>query len=323
MTALPAFLRQAVARYCAGVETQGRSSRAAKLSEGYRAGAASAGLIADKADIAAYLTTRLPATYAAAHAALDQVAKRAPDFAPKTVFDAGAGPGTASWAAVETWPGIESVTMLDHNPHFLTAAQVLAEASPLSALAHAEMTAGEIARLTTSRQYDLVLAAYTFAELSEADAEECVSRLWAACYGVLAIIEPGTPEGFARILRCRNMLGGQNAAIAAPCPGYYPCPIVATDWCHFSVRLPRSRDHMRAKQASVPYEDERFSYLAASRDPVALAPPSPRILAQPQDEKSGMRLKLCTDGCIVGKSAPRREKAAYRALARKKWGDAL
>jgi ribosomal protein RSM22 (predicted rRNA methylase) len=80
---------------------------------------------------------------------------------------------------------------------------------------------------------------------------------------------------------------------------------------------------MRAKQASVPYEDERFSYIAAARESVVLAPPSARILAQPQDGKAGMRFKLCSDGQIAERSVPRRDKATYKAVTRKKWGDTL
>ena len=41
--------------------------------------------------------------------------------------------------------------------------------------------------------------------------------------------------------------------------------MMGDDWCHFSVRLPRSREHMHAKRAKVPFEDERFAYLAVSR----------------------------------------------------------
>jgi ribosomal protein RSM22 (predicted rRNA methylase) len=316
-------LREAVAQYCEGADPGGRSVRAAKLSQAYRAGAASAGLIADRSDIAAYLVARLPATYAAAASALEQVKKRAPDFAPRAILDVGAGPGTASWAAVEIWPGIESVTMLDHNPHFTAAARTLADSSPNAALINAEIIARDIAVLTPSRQYDLVIASYAFAELGESKVDESVSRLWDACCGVLVIVEPGTPQGFMRILKCRNVLRARKAAIAAPCPGDYPCPVIAPDWCHFSVRLPRSRDHMRAKQASVPYEDERFSYVAAARDSVWLSPPSARILAQPQDGKPGMRLKLCSEGQIAERSVPRRDKSAYKAVTRKKWGDAL
>jgi hypothetical protein len=40
------------------------------------------------------------------------------------------------------------------------------------------------------------------------------------------------------------------------------------DWCHFSQRLPRSRDHMLLKDADVPFEDERYSYVVVTREKV-------------------------------------------------------
>ena len=54
----------------------------------------------------AYIATRLPATYAAIRTVLAETARTRGDFAPATMLDAGSGPGTALWAACETWPGL-------------------------------------------------------------------------------------------------------------------------------------------------------------------------------------------------------------------------
>src|SRR5579884_983420 len=67
-------------------------------------------------EIIAYALTRLPATYAAISAALVEVRARCPDWAPKTVLDVGAGPGTALWAAANLWPEIESATLIEREP---------------------------------------------------------------------------------------------------------------------------------------------------------------------------------------------------------------
>ena len=38
-----------------------------------------------------------------------------PDFAPKSLLDIGAGPGTATWAAAETFPSLQGFALLDAN----------------------------------------------------------------------------------------------------------------------------------------------------------------------------------------------------------------
>jgi ribosomal protein RSM22 (predicted rRNA methylase) len=114
-----------------------------------------------------------------------------------------------------------------------------------------------------------------------------------------------------------------GARIVAPCPAAYPCPIVSPDWCHFAERLPRSRAHMRAKAASVPFEDEKFSYLAVAREGIELAPAEARIVAPPHVGKPGVRLRLCTQATIADRMVLKRDKDVYKSVSRKTWGDAL
>jgi ribosomal protein RSM22 (predicted rRNA methylase) len=78
---------------------------------------------------------------------------------------------------------------------------------------------------------------------------------------------------------------------------------------------------MRAKDARVPYEDEKFSYVAAVRETVALKPSEPRIIAPVISGKAGSRFRLCTAEGISEIEIPRRDKAAYRLHSRKDWGD--
>ena len=315
--ALPDELRHGIDALLQHVPPRTLASRAAEISDAYRAGRGSEAIIRDATDVAAYLATRLPATYAAIVAALDSVAERAPDFAPHSLLDFGAGPGTASFAAAQIWPDLHDITMLDRNAALLTAAKHLAEASSAPVL--------QAARTVTSLNavtFDLVIAAYVFAELPHADAQKAAVQLWSACRGVLVIVEPGTPDGFERIKTIRETLLSKDAHIAAPCPGSYACPIAAPDWCHFSVRLPRSRAHMRAKDGDVPFEDEKFSYVAFAREHVSLHPITARILARPHAMKPEIRFKLCTAEGITHRAIARRD-PAYKPASKKNWGDPL
>ena len=302
-----------------GVSRKDLATRAARMSEAYRAGAASAAAVATRTDVLAYLVARMPATYAATAAALDAARKSLPTFVPASVLDAGAGPGTASFAAVDAWPEIEAVTMIDGSRQLLAAAGDLAGASGYPALTASQRILADATRFGRDLpKADLVLATYFLAETGAAN---LVPTLWQACGGVLVLVEPGTPEGFARIRDARAALIAAGAGIAAPCPHVLPCPIVPPDWCHFAVRLSRSRDHRIAKDAEAPFEDEKFSYVVAVRPSVELASRQSRVLAPPRTTKAGITLKLCQpDGRIAERLIQRRERANHAAARRIRWG---
>jgi ribosomal protein RSM22 (predicted rRNA methylase) len=240
---LPLALTTAVAALLEGVARKDLAAAAEKQSAGYRKGATSAGIIAP-ADAAAYAVARMPATFAANAAVFARIAQVMPDFAPASVLDVGAGTGAASWAAVTQWPGIARVTMLDHNPAFRALARKLADAklTESSPLASAEILSGDIG--ADKPKSDLVVASYVLAELPESKAGAIATDLWPCANTALALIEPGTPAGFARIRAARTALIAAGAHVAAPCTHDNACPLSGDDWCHFSQRLPRSRDHM-------------------------------------------------------------------------------
>ena len=320
---LPPALRAAAERLMQGVSRAGLAERAGEISRAYRGRQGSAGVVKDQAGATAYVLARLPATYAACARAFDEVAQRAPGFAPNTLLDAGAGPGGAGWAALETWPEISGAVLLDSNPAFLEMAGRLAEDGP-DPLTGAERRIGDLAAPKDWPSADLVVASYALAEIAAARQAETIGGLWAATTGVLILVEPGTPDGFARLRAARDLLIGEGAAILAPCPHAQACPLVEPDWCHFVQRLPRSRDHRLAKGADAPFEDEKFIYLAVARPGVTLEPATPRVLAPPRIQKPAITLKLCTpEGAVEMREIAKRDKAAFASVRRLDWGDAL
>jgi ribosomal protein RSM22 (predicted rRNA methylase) len=320
---LPAPLRAAIERALEGVPRKALAERAARTSEAYRAGRSSAGVIREADDALAYALTRVPATYAACAAVLVEAARMAPDFAPKSLLDAGAGTGAASWAGCEIWPELAAVTWLDANPTFLTLAEQLASDGP-QALRSAQIRRSDLTAPGPWPSADLVVASYALAEIAPDKQDSTILELWNSCEGLLALVEPGTPAGYGRILAARRALMEAGAAILAPCPHAAACPLVGEDWCHFSVRLPRSRDHRLAKGAEVPFEDERFSYLVAARPGIAAAGRRPRVLAPPRTGKPGIALKLCgVDGNVEQRIVGKRDKGAYAVARRLDWGDVL
>jgi ribosomal protein RSM22 (predicted rRNA methylase) len=315
---LPPALRAAVEREMTDASRRDLAQRTAATTEAYRAGRGSSAVIKGRDDALAYALARMPATYAACATVFDETARLAPGFAPRSLLDAGCGPGAGSWAAREAWPSLADITWLDASAPFLELAQRLAGDDLAASAARGDLAAGPLPHA------DLVLASYALAEIPAAAQPRVIENLWAASDGVLALVEPGTPAGYARLLAARDALIAAGAAILAPCPHHEACPLTAPDWCHFSVRLPRSRDHRLAKGADAPFEDEKFAYLLAARPVAAAEVRSPRVLARPRAGKPGIELKLCTEsGALETRFVPRRDKPAHAKARRLDWGDAL
>jgi ribosomal protein RSM22 (predicted rRNA methylase) len=137
---------------------------------------------------------------------------------------------------------------------------------------------------------------------------------------MLVLVEPGTPAGFARIRAARAALIEAGGYVAAPCTHDSDCPINQPDWCHFSQRLARSRDHMIAKGAKVPFEDERYAYVAVSRTPVTERATA-RIIKPPVEAKPGITLPLCEASGLRNAFVAKRDKDGYRQARKKEWGD--
>jgi ribosomal protein RSM22 (predicted rRNA methylase) len=264
----------------------------------------------------------MPATYAATAAALAELAPALPEFSPRTLLDVGAGPGTATWAAAVTFDGLAAIRLIDDNPHLRTLALRLLDNSQIPALLAAIYRDGElIAELRDTPPADLVIASYVLGELPSNGLARVADALWSAATGALVVIEPGTPAGFARIRDLRTHLIAHGAHVAAPCPHDGACPIVAPDWCHFSQRLARSRDHRQVKGATLSYEDEKFSYVALTREAVHRG--DVRVLAHPRITKGEASAKLCTAEGITHHIAARRDRDNYRAIKGWGWGDAV
>ena len=163
---------------------------------------------------------------------------------------------------------------------------------------------------------------YVLDELAPAAIVKLVDRLWAATGDTLLVVEPGTPTGWRRILDVRAQLTAAGAHLLAPCPHHAPCPLAAPDWCHFSRRVARSRLHRLAKDADVPWEDEKFIYLAASRQ--AAPEHGSRVLAPPKTGSGKVTLKLCQpDGSAAERLFTKRDGAAFKTARRADWGEAL
>ena len=317
MSGLPHDLAEAVRSLADDLGSRrGLAESASAMSAHYRQRGASSAVIGGSSDALAYALSRMPATYAAVSNVLEELARRAPEFAPASVLDAGAGPGTAAWAAAAAYPAA-TLTLMDHNRPFLDLASRLATPGSATEYRH-----DDLGRFDLGRSFDLVTCAYALTELPDTAMLDAATRLWRHCSGALVLVEPGRPRDYQRLMAVRAHLIGRGGAVLAPCPHERECPLVEPDWCHFSVRLARSRDHMRMKGGSLGYEDEKFSYLVVARPGIGTRAVA-RVIKRPEENKFSVTLPLCAEPGLERRVVPSRDRPAFKAARKLDWGDAV
>ncbi|MGW4288209.1 small ribosomal subunit Rsm22 family protein [Streptomyces sp. NPDC004673] len=313
-------LRSTLAGVLDGLPPRQAASAVERLIANYRGDTpTNAPILRDRADVAAYAAYRMPATFEAVRSALEAFADAVPEWVPGSHVDIGGGTGAATWAVAATWDGERPVTVLDWAEPALALGREIAGSHP--ALRGAEWRRARIGAALELPDTDLVTVSYVLNELSEPDRAALVDAAATAARSVV-IVEAGTPAGYERIIEARDRLIAAGFRIAAPCPHSAPCPIVpGTDWCHFAARVSRSSLHRQVKGGSLAYEDEKFSYVAATRLPADPAPA--RIVRRPQIRKGQVLLDLCeADEELRRTTVTKRHGALYKAARDAEWGDA-
>ncbi len=319
MSLLPEGLRNALAALAEGRGRKGLAERSQAITAGYRSRRGSDGTIATEDDALAYALARMPATYAAAEAVFDRLSEAVGILAPESLLDVGCGPGTVSFAAVRALPSLRSMVLLDRNAALLSLAEQLA-ADGLPG-AGAELRRADILTAALPAA-DLVTAGYVLAEIAAPAQETFVRRLWEASRQILVLVEPGTPDGFARLRAARSALIAAGAHVAAPCTHEAACPMAGEEWCRFLVRVQRSRDHRLLKQGDRPFEDEPYAYLVVMREKPARRAVH-RIVGRPVETKAGMTLPVCGPDGRDDHLVARRDKEKFKEISRLRWGDSI
>ena len=318
---LPAKLQDAIQRETQKVDRRKLAQATAQLTGHYKAADFSSPAVATEAHRAAYLAVRMPATYAAISRVFAEIKLREPHAEITGLLDLGAGPGTALFAAAEEFPQLRNATLLESDASWIALGKRLAEQSDSPTVQQAEWLRQDLRSGLSCQAHDLVVISYTLGELPQAAAEAVLNKAWKCAGKLLVVIEPGTRRGFAVIDAARSSLIANKAAIVAPCPHHFTCPMAASgDWCHFSQRVERTSQHRQLKGGALGYEDEKFSYLIAAKNysPSTEA----RIVRHPGKHSGHVQLVLCmAEGKIESRTITRSSKEAYKRARKAEWGD--
>lgn len=315
----PIELKQIVESKITGIKRDGLIKDAKNISDRYRYESGEGKrLLTLNSEALAYSLVRMPATFGAISSALEYALDYV-DEIPRTLLDVGAGTGAGSWAA-DALINLNEVTCLERESAMISIGESIMKESS-GVLKDAKWIQYDLNQNNIPVKADLVIISYVLNELDETMRQNVVKQLFDAANQMLLIVEPGTPVAYQSLKKIREQLIDLGGYVVAPCTHNNKCGLEENDWCHFTTRIARSQIHKQLKSGDVPYEDEKFSYLAVVKKPVKQA--NYRILRHPFFEKGKVTMRLCSKEGIVQKEFKKRDGDIYKKARKAKCGDSM
>lgn len=263
----------------------------------------------------AYSIMRMPATYGAVYTALKHTLERM-DGNIQSVVDIGAGTGAATWAISELLD-TKDIQCFEREQVMLELGKSFMSQNPH--LKDVSWKYMDIVEDDLDVKADLVVTSYMLNEIKPEERKNVINKLMKSSNHIILIIEPGTPAGFKNIREVQKIAIENGFHIIAPCTFQGVCPLPDEDWCHSIVRMERTKVHKLLKNADLPYEDEKFSYIAISKEKYDNS--GIRILRHPMIEKGKITLKVCHNGEIEDMIVTKKDKELFKVVKKKKCGD--
>lgn len=277
-------------------------------------------LVTEEIEALAYSAVRMPATYGAVTTALKHTFEIC-NKEIESVLDVGAGTGAGTWA-VRNFIDLKKTVCLEREDVMRNLGKSYMQESEIDELKNVKWEKFDLVSSDIEYKADLVICSYVLNELSENDRQKALDKLWNATNKILLIIEPGTPKGFAEIKEFREILINKGGNIIAPCPNIDKCPMPESDWCHTTCRVARTKIHKLLKNGDVPYEDEKFSYIAVCKDVIQKGDFA-RVLRHPKIESGRITLKLCSGEGIGERVVTKKDKDLFKLAKKASCGDII
>ena len=265
----------------------------------------------------AYLCMRFPATFGANYFVFSEMQKRGLEKTISSILDVGSGSGAALWAASKIFFNLNTYTLLERDSRLVTIGKELLKEANFSFDTHWML--GDYTETFKDKTHDLVVISYSLGEVDPKQWEKVLIQAIKHTHQFLVILEPGTPAGYKKLMRMREILIQQGLYMVAPCPHNKPCPMVAQDWCHFSQRVPRTSLHRELKHGSLGFEDEKFSYIIMSKQPYYKE--GYRIIKTPLRRSGFIELDVCsTSEGLLHKKFSKKQGDFFNQVKKLDWG---
>ena len=275
-------------------------------------------LVKNDLDSQAYSVYRMPATYEVCCNVFEQISKILPEVKFDTLLDIGSGTGASTLACVENF-AFDKVVCYEREPSMINCAKTLLNEYVEECNINWEQK--DILKSSFDDKFDMVISSYVLNEFDDDNRLFAVDKLWNIAKNIFVVIEPGTPEGFRQIKQIKEALLKKGAYVIAPCVHSGECVLPENDWCHFSCRVPRTKIMKQIKNAEVPYEDEKFCYIAFSR--IQYKTTGSRILKHPYYRPKVVEMEVCCETGVKKIVITKNNKEKYREARDAKIGDLI
>lgn len=232
------------------------------------------------------------------------------------------GPGTSLWASINVFDSLKELNLYEKENDMIYTGKRLMSFVPDVDDYIIKWIKADVTNSVIAEKCDLVTASYMLNELIESNRESFLKKVWESTNNVLVLIEPGTPDGYRRIEQAKNLLINMGAHTIIPCPHNKGCHIDKDDWCHFTVRVDRPKFLRLTKNATLSYEDEKFSYVCLSKQPYTNVSDG-IVIRHPQIRKGHVILDLCTSECICKRMYSKKDGDVYKKVKKLNWGDII
>jgi ribosomal protein RSM22 (predicted rRNA methylase) len=325
---LPQAIEKAISGILQQQETPEWIHRAVDLHTRYTTGKTdNKKFVRDYPDALAYLGLRVPATYAQVFGALSSVHELIPSWHPTSLLDIGSGPGTATWAAISQWPGLDDITCLDEDKDFISFGKLIIENSKITHYVNWKSCDVRLGIEENESSYDLVIIANVLNELTSGAQEKLIGQAFNLCNGLLIIIEPGTPRGSKIVSSVAQKLHKAGILLAP----YIANTFIedADYYLHFPQRFIRPefqrriRQQMRTRtEMASDWEESKYSYVAISKFPVEKNYWA-RTVGEPEIQKGFLEIPVITAENLTKIKVMKRDNEAFTFAKRLRWGELI
>lgn len=255
----------------------------------------------DFSQAVAYAQGRMPATYGVIKYVLERFKNTGRNFS--NVLDVGAGVGALKIALRDSKVSYEALEKSE------SMRKVFRKLNGDNSKIYSE----DFRKFQAETSYHAVFASYFINEIK--DKILALKKMFDLSEKYVFILEPGTPSGYKSILEAKKIAAELDWYPLMPC-ATQDCKLSGEDWCHFSIRLPRTKHHAKLKNAALPYEDEKFCYVIFSKKETGFFENN-TVIKRPIKKSGHTIFDVCTSDGI------RRVVRTDKASKKLQWGDQL